>query len=139
MTRTTPHISVIYYSATGHVHELAAALARGAENAGAEVRLRRVRETAPPEAVAGQRGLAAAYRRDRGLESTILALNNVLYHWGSVIVPLGYAADPSLMGTGNRYGACCVGGSGDEALDAGRRAALIQGDRLTQVAAKLAA
>lgn len=44
-------IAVIYYSATGHVHQLADALAEGAQESGAEVRLRRVPELAPPEAV----------------------------------------------------------------------------------------
>jgi NAD(P)H dehydrogenase (quinone) len=47
-----PKIAVIYYSATGHVHRLAEALAEGAEEAGAEVRLRRAAELAPPEAIA---------------------------------------------------------------------------------------
>jgi NAD(P)H dehydrogenase (quinone) len=37
-------IAVIYYSATGNVHRLAEAIADGAREAGAEVRLRRVRE-----------------------------------------------------------------------------------------------
>ena len=46
-------IAVIYYSATGHVHKLAEALAKGAGEAGAEVRLRRVAELAP-EAVIRQ-------------------------------------------------------------------------------------
>lgn len=40
-------IAVIYYSSTGNVHELAQAVAEGAEKAGAEVRLRRVPELAP--------------------------------------------------------------------------------------------
>ncbi|MGX5653643.1 NAD(P)H:quinone oxidoreductase [Geodermatophilus nigrescens] len=44
-------IAVIYYSSTGNVHQLAAALAQGAEEAGAEVRLRRVPELAPEEAI----------------------------------------------------------------------------------------
>ncbi|WP_346618386.1 NAD(P)H:quinone oxidoreductase [Blastococcus montanus] len=46
-----PKIAVIYYSSTGNVHQLAAALAKGAEEAGAEVRLRRVPELAPEEAI----------------------------------------------------------------------------------------
>ena len=41
------NIAVIYYSATGHVHKLGEALAKGAADAGAEVRLRRVAELAP--------------------------------------------------------------------------------------------
>jgi NAD(P)H dehydrogenase (quinone) len=45
------HIAVIYYSSTGNVYELARAVAAGAEDAGAEVRLRRVAELAPPEAI----------------------------------------------------------------------------------------
>ena len=28
-----------------------------------------------------------------GLEATILSMNNVLYHWGALVMPLGYAAD----------------------------------------------
>jgi NAD(P)H dehydrogenase (quinone) len=47
-------IAVIYYSATGHVHKLATALARGAADAGAEVRLRRVAELAPEEVIRRQ-------------------------------------------------------------------------------------
>ena len=46
-----PNIAVIYYSSTGNVHQLAAALAEGARDAGAEVRLRRVPELAPQEAI----------------------------------------------------------------------------------------
>lgn len=45
-------ITVVYYSATGNVHGLAEALAEGAESVGAEVRLRRVQETAPDAAIA---------------------------------------------------------------------------------------
>jgi NAD(P)H dehydrogenase (quinone) len=44
-------IAVIYYSATGNVHAMAKAVAEGAEQAGAEVRLRRVAELAPAEAI----------------------------------------------------------------------------------------
>jgi NAD(P)H dehydrogenase (quinone) len=42
-----PRIAVVYYSATGNVHAIAEALAKGATSAGADVRLRRVAETAP--------------------------------------------------------------------------------------------
>ena len=43
--------AIIYYSATGTVHALAGAVAEGAEKAGAQVRLRKVAETAPPEVI----------------------------------------------------------------------------------------
>jgi NAD(P)H dehydrogenase (quinone) len=48
-------VSVIYYSATGHTAEIARELAETAEKAGAEVRLRRVAELAPPAAIAANR------------------------------------------------------------------------------------
>jgi NAD(P)H dehydrogenase (quinone) len=44
-------VAVIYYSSTGNVHALAEALAGGAQEAGADVRLRRAAELAPPEAI----------------------------------------------------------------------------------------
>ncbi|MEV6392944.1 NAD(P)H:quinone oxidoreductase [Nocardia xishanensis] len=45
------NVAIIYYSSTGTVHALAQAAAEGAEKAGAHVRLRKVAETAPPEAI----------------------------------------------------------------------------------------
>lgn len=45
-------ILVAYYSSTGNVHQIAQAVAAGAESAGAEVRLRRAPELAPEAAVA---------------------------------------------------------------------------------------
>ena len=44
-------VAIIYYSATGNVHALAEAVAEGAAGAGAQVRLRRVAELAPAEAI----------------------------------------------------------------------------------------
>jgi NAD(P)H dehydrogenase (quinone) len=44
-------IAVICYSATGNVHALAEAVAEGAAEAGAQVRLRRVAELAPAEGI----------------------------------------------------------------------------------------
>ena len=162
-------IAVIYYSATGNVHRLAESVAEGAREADAEVRLRRVRELAPEEAIQQNQlwaqhrdetqdtveeatldelswadgyafgtptrfGNAAAQLKqyldmagplwfdgaladkpvttftsalypDGGLESTLIALNNVFYHWGCVLVPPGYT-DPSIgEAGGNPYGA----------------------------------
>ncbi|MGK5555211.1 NAD(P)H:quinone oxidoreductase [Actinomadura kijaniata] len=51
-------VAVVYYSATGTVFALAKAAATAAEKAGAEVRLRRVRELAPDEAIAANQGWA---------------------------------------------------------------------------------
>jgi NAD(P)H dehydrogenase (quinone) len=39
-----------------------------------------------------------------GQESTILALNNTLYHWGASIVPLGYTVQEVFAAGGNPYG-----------------------------------
>jgi NAD(P)H dehydrogenase (quinone) len=44
-------VAVIYYSATGNVHALAEAVAEGAAETGAQVRLRRVAELAPADAI----------------------------------------------------------------------------------------
>jgi len=50
--------AIIYYSSTGTVHALAQAAAEGAEKAGADVRLRRVAELAPQEAISARPGWA---------------------------------------------------------------------------------
>lgn len=54
-----PRIAVIYYSSTGHVHELATSVAAGARAEGADVRVRKVAELAPPEAIAANSDWAA--------------------------------------------------------------------------------
>lgn len=50
----TPKIAIIFYSTYGTNHQIAAEAQRAAEEAGAEVRLLRVPETAPKEVVEGQ-------------------------------------------------------------------------------------
>ncbi len=57
-----PKIAVIYYSATGVVHRLATEIVTGAEQAGAEVRLRKARELAPQAAIEGNEKWAANLR-----------------------------------------------------------------------------
>jgi NAD(P)H dehydrogenase (quinone) len=166
-------IAVIYYSATGNVHALARAVANGAAEEGAEVRLRHVAELPPemlisfkqhwgrhraeledqPDAssedlewadgiafgtptrfgniaaqlklfldLAGelwQRGalvdkVATSFTSSQtehgGQESTILALNNALYHWGAIVLPLGYTVHEVFNGGGNPYGTSCTSG-----------------------------
>ncbi|MDG4765681.1 NAD(P)H:quinone oxidoreductase [Solwaraspora sp. WMMD406] len=49
-------VSVIYYSATGTTYAMAQAAVEAAEKAGAEVRLRKVRELAPDEAIRSNSG-----------------------------------------------------------------------------------
>jgi NAD(P)H dehydrogenase (quinone) len=192
--------AIVYYSATGTVHALAQAAAEGAEKAGAQVRLRRIAESAPPQAIdanpawgrhlrdtAGlteaslddlawadvvlfgtptrfgnvsaqlkafidstgplwaQGGLAgkvysaftASNTAHGGQESTLLALGNVFYHWGGIIVPPGYT-DPIQFRSGNPYGTSHVAGDGppgDIALQAARHQAL----RAVETAASLKA
>jgi NAD(P)H dehydrogenase (quinone) len=58
MTEQTK-IAIVYYSSTGTVYELAKSIAEGAEKAGAEVRVRKVRELAPDEAIASNAGWAS--------------------------------------------------------------------------------
>ncbi|GAB3716480.1 NAD(P)H:quinone oxidoreductase [Nocardiopsis oceani] len=54
MSAQVARIAVVYYSSTGNIHRLAEAVADGAADAGAEVRLRRAAELAPAEVVEGQ-------------------------------------------------------------------------------------
>jgi NAD(P)H dehydrogenase (quinone) len=57
-------VAVVYYSSTGTVYQLAKSIVEGAEKAGAEVRLRKVHELAPDEAIAATRaGQATRPRR----------------------------------------------------------------------------
>lgn len=83
-------LSIIYYSSYGTAHAMASRLAETAENQGAEVRLRRVRETAPDEVVQSVEAWAAhaASVADQPVaEPEDLA-------W----------ADAVIMGSGTRYG-----------------------------------
>jgi NAD(P)H dehydrogenase (quinone) len=78
--------------------------------------------------------------RHGGQEATILSLNNVFYHWGSVIVPLGYTDDIVFAAGGNPYGTSWPAGfpsaRPDEAtLDCAR----YQGSRLARFAEIMAA
>ncbi|MCV0394917.1 MAG: NAD(P)H:quinone oxidoreductase [Rhizobiaceae bacterium] len=72
-----------------------------------------------------------------GQESTLIALNNVFYHWGSIIVPTGYTDATLKAAGGNPYGVSFTAskdGVSDEALEAARYA----GRRLTRFASVLA-
>ncbi len=195
-----PHILVVYYSATGNVARLAHAIAYGATESGANVRTRRVVETAPREAIATNprwqeylsredldevvdlddvvwaNGLAigsptrfggpagqlksfldttgglwmqgalldkvctaftSASTGHGGLESTILAINNHCYHWGSLIMPLGYPDAHILKTTGNPYGSSFVARSGSRPDGDALAAARTQGARLAIVVGEL--
>ncbi|MEV4416045.1 NAD(P)H:quinone oxidoreductase [Catellatospora sp. NPDC049609] len=197
-------VAVIYYSATGSVHRLAEAVAEGAGDTGAEVRLRRVAELAPDSAIeanpawrehvetvardmpeaalddlewanayafgtptrfgnttaqlkqfldtAGPLWLAgkladkpvtsftSALNVHGGMESTILSLNNVFYHWGCIIVAPGYT-DPTVYASGgNPYGTSWASGTqGAKPDEAALASARYQGRRLAGIAAKLLA
>jgi len=85
-----PKVAIIYYSATGNVHRLAEAIREGAEKAGAEVRLRRVAELAPPEAVASNPDWQAHADRTKDLE--VASVDDL--EW----------ADAVILGTPTRYG-----------------------------------
>jgi len=72
-----------------------------------------------------------------GHESTLLALGNVFYHWGGIIVPPGYT-DPVQFQTGNPYGTSHLAAGGppdDVALEAAR----YQARRAVETAAALKA
>jgi NAD(P)H dehydrogenase (quinone) len=73
-----------------------------------------------------------------GLEATILAINTTFYHWGSLVLPLGYT-DGSVDATGNPYGSSWVGRQGEPPDEATLAAARHQGVRLARFADALRA
>ena len=50
------NVAIIYYSSTGNAYRVAQAIEAGAQSTGAETRLRKVRELAPDEAIASNKG-----------------------------------------------------------------------------------
>jgi NAD(P)H dehydrogenase (quinone) len=71
-----------------------------------------------------------------GQESTILALSNVFYHWGAIIVSLGYTDPVVSAAGGNPYGTSNTANE-DVVPDAVLKAAFHQGTRLARVAEAL--
>ena len=73
-----------------------------------------------------------------GLESTLLALNNSFYHWGSIIVPPGYTSESVFAAGGNPYGTSYPSTNDvPELAEAALQAARQQGARLTEFAQRL--
>ncbi|WP_055480209.1 NAD(P)H:quinone oxidoreductase [Sphaerimonospora mesophila] len=84
------NVAIIYYSATGTVHALALAAAEGAEKAGAHVRLRKVAELAPPEAISANPAWARHIRDTADIAE--VDLDDLAW------------ADAVLFGTPSRFG-----------------------------------
>ena len=195
-----PKVSVIYYSATGSVHALAQQAAEAAERAGAEVRLRKVRELAPREAIESNEGwskhaletqdlpeataddvtwadavifgtptrygnvaaqlkqfldtlgpqwaqgqlankvytgVVSAGTNHGGLETTLVALYNTIYHFGGIVVAPGYT-DPSKFVDGNPYGASHISDNGaTPPREQDLTAVAYSATRATEIAAQL--
>jgi NAD(P)H dehydrogenase (quinone) len=80
-------------------------------------------------------GFTSTQNDHGGQETTLLALYNTMYHWGAIIVPMGYT-DPLLFAAGgNPYGVSTTQAPGVEHLEAAK----YLGRRVTAVAAKLTA
>ncbi|MEX2540253.1 MAG: NAD(P)H:quinone oxidoreductase [Trueperaceae bacterium] len=58
-----PRLAIVYYTTYGTNYEMAKTASEEAKDAGAEVRLRKVRETAPRNVVEGQEGWVAQEKR----------------------------------------------------------------------------
>jgi len=84
-------IAVIYYSSTGNAYKIAQSLEAGAQSAGAEVRLRKVRELAPDEAIASNKG----WEQHRGATQHVPEAALADLEW----------ADGFAFGTPTRFGA----------------------------------
>jgi NAD(P)H dehydrogenase (quinone) len=196
------NVTIVYYSSTGHTWQIARAVEQGARAAGAETRLRKVRELAGVEAIAAKPawkehleatrdvpeatlddlewadgfvfgtptrfGLPTAQLKQfidtlgplwaqgklqdkaaaaftgagnvhGGQEATLLALHNVFYHWGSIIVPVGYTDKLLYAAGGNPYGVSFTDGRGKGLPEEKLAAARFQGQRVSRFAALLAA
>ena len=83
-------------------------------------------------------GFTSASTRHGGLESTLLAMYNTFYHWGSIIVPPGYGS-AEMKESGNPYGASHVSIKGSQPEERDLAAARFQGHRVAQIATRLAA
>lgn len=84
------NVAVIYYSATGSVYALARAAAESAEKAGASVRLLKVHELAPREAIDSNEGWSKHTLETQDLPEA----SNADLEWADVI----------LLGSPTRYG-----------------------------------
>lgn len=84
------NVAIIYYSATGTIHTLAETAVQAAKEAGAQVRLRKVRELAPPEAIEAN----PAWSAHREFTSQVSEASLDDLDWGDVL----------LFGTPTRYG-----------------------------------
>lgn len=73
-----------------------------------------------------------------GLESTVLAMLNIAYHWGSLIVPTGYV-DADISAVGNPYGSSWVSRKGAGPDEVALGCAYSQGRRLADIVSKLGA
>ncbi len=65
-------IAVVYYSAYGHTLDLARAIEKGAKEAGAETRLRKVKELVPQDIIKGNKGLSAGYELQKDIAEATL-------------------------------------------------------------------
>jgi NAD(P)H:quinone oxidoreductase type IV len=83
-------VAVVYYSSTGTVYELAKSIVEGAEKAGAEVRLRKVHELAPDEAIATNPGWATHVEQTQDVP--VATADDLLW------------ADAVIFGSPTRYG-----------------------------------
>lgn len=71
-----------------------------------------------------------------GQETTLTALNNVFYHWGSIIVAPGYA-DPIQFQSGNPYGTSFTSNNGElDPDEVALNAAKFQAKRVVDVTKK---
>ncbi|MCB9411876.1 MAG: NAD(P)H:quinone oxidoreductase [Actinobacteria bacterium] len=86
----TVNVAIIYYSATGSVHDMAQTAEEAAKATGANVRLRKVAELAPPEAIASNEAWAAHAKATEDVE--VATPEDI--DWADVVV----------FGTPTRYG-----------------------------------
>ncbi|MDY7100169.1 MAG: NAD(P)H:quinone oxidoreductase [Actinomycetota bacterium] len=84
-------------------------------------------------------GFTSAMNPHGGQESTLLALYNTMYHWGSIIVPAGYTDETVYAAGGNPYGTSVTHGADEDAFAAAETAMAHVTRRAITVAERLRA
>lgn len=81
-------------------------------------------------------GMSSAQNPHGGQEATILSLYTTMFHWGTIIVPPGYADESIFKAGGNPYGVSVTAGENGIVEDA-EAAVKFQAKRTIEVAEKM--
>jgi NAD(P)H dehydrogenase (quinone) len=82
-------------------------------------------------------GFTSSHELHGGQESTLLSMYNVFYHWGAIVVPMGYTDETVFAAGGNPYGVSSSDGGEAGPSEETLAAVRYQGRRIAEKAAML--